>query len=107
MYAIRSYYVGQLPAGIEQGSQFELIPEQWAITAVVAQHHLYFVLLGQCLAHSQQCRLIAIFTQQEAAVFSQHLLGWIAGQLLEGSVDIDERQVGGSGIGDADSYNFV
>ena len=80
--------------------QHHLIPERFAVLAIVAHHRVAAAPLSQGSAQLLQLQLGAILAEQEATVTPQHLLGAVAGYLAECGIAVDQRHVLLARIGD-------
>ncbi|MCY1489076.1 hypothetical protein D9M68_227890 [compost metagenome] len=92
--------VGDLAVLVGHRGDVEVVPEGRAVLAEVAQHHVDFALLRQRVADFGDARLFPVRTLEEAAVAAHGLGGAVAGDALEGRVDVDHRQVVGGGVAD-------
>ena len=68
--------------------QVQVVVEQRAVLAVVAQHHVAGLARGDGAAHLADARLFAVVALQEVAVPARRLLDAVAGDPLEGRVDV-------------------
>lgn len=80
--------------GVTHGRHGDLVPEQAAVLAVVAQHQLALLATLQRILQARQLGLIAVVMEQEAPVIAQDLVPRIAAHPLEGRVAVDQRLVG-------------
>ncbi|MCY1285441.1 hypothetical protein D9M70_343770 [compost metagenome] len=85
---------------VAHGRHGDLVPEQAAVLAVVAQHQVALLAALQGVLQARQLRLVAVVVQQEAPVVAEDLLARIAAHLLEGRVAVDQRLVGLARVGD-------
>ncbi len=81
----------------------QLVPEQRAVFAVVAQCGLAFALLAQRRPYVVQIRLGQIVAHQKPPFQANHLFGAVAGDALERRIDIDDGVVVFIAAGDHDS----
>src|SRR5690606_430176 len=80
-------------AFVEYRRDVEIIPEQAAVLAEVAQHGAYVALLGQSLADLLDLQTVSFISLEEAAVAAHGLCAGVAGDAFEGRVDVDDRVV--------------
>ena len=92
-----------LALAILDGRERELIPEEAAVFAIVAQDDDDLATTAKGLADEGKAGLIAIRALQKSAVVTLDFFKVVAGHDLEGWVDIDERQVRVRGAGDRDA----
>jgi len=83
-----------------QGADGDFVVEQRAVPAVVAQRDRDALTLLQRLAEVTQVRLSVIVALQEATIAPEDVRGRLAGELLEGRVNVDDRVINLQGIGD-------
>src|ERR671916_2291626 len=72
----------------------QLVPEQGAVLAVVAQEDLAVAPLPEGGAHLQQGRLVSVGPLQETAIAADNLPGGVTGHEFEAAVDVDEGRAG-------------
>ncbi|MNF72022.1 hypothetical protein D3C84_539850 [compost metagenome] len=85
---------------VAHGRHGDLVPEQAAVLAVVAQHQVALLAALQGVLQARQLGLVAVVVQQEAPVVAKGLFAHVAAHLLEGRVAVDQRLVGLARVGD-------
>ncbi len=94
-----------LAAFVSHWRDQQLVPEQAAVLAVIAQQHTPFALLADGLAQFLNPGLVSILVLQEIAVAPQRLLRGIAGNALERRVGVDQRIARHFSVGDEDGVD--
>ncbi len=88
---VMSREVRDASLGVAYRHHDHFIPEQGAVLAVIAQQHPAGVAAAQCLAEAMAAVLVAIVGLQQAEIASDEFRSRIAGQRLEGGVNINHR----------------
>ena len=95
--------MGQGAGSVVDRAEGQLVVEQCAVLAVVAQGHGRAPLLSQRRSDLQPCRLVAVLTLQKAAVAPQELGGRVAAEALESWVSVNDRVIVLLGVGHDDA----
>ncbi|MCY1430993.1 hypothetical protein D9M71_469540 [compost metagenome] len=85
------------------GCDGQLVPEQAAVFAVVAQHLAAGAAFADRFADGCDARLVVILALKKTAVLIEDIVGAIAGQALEGRVDVDKDALIAFLLGDDDA----
>lgn len=96
--------VGDDAGVIADGSDGEAVPERGAVLAVVQQLDGDFALFADGAPEEVDGGGIGFGTLEESAVAAEDFGDGIAGEPLEAGIDVDERLVGQSGVGDGDAF---
>ena len=90
---------------IEQWRDVELVVEERAVLAVIAQRHLDRLAFHDRFAQSAQALLVAVVPLQEPAIAADNLFLRVAGDLFEASVGVNDGRVLEIGIGERDAID--
>ncbi|MNJ63925.1 hypothetical protein D3C77_598540 [compost metagenome] len=85
------------------GRDRQLIPEQAAILAIVAQHLATRAPFANCLADGCDTWLVVVLALEEAAILIEDVVRGVAGEALEGRVGVDQDAVVAFLLGDDDA----
>ena len=96
--------VGDEAGFITDGGDGEAVPERGAVLAVVQQLDGDFALFADGAPEEVDGGGIGFGTLEESAVAAEDFGDGIAGEPLEAGIDVDERLVGQSGVGDGDAF---
>ena len=86
--------VGDRTARVADRRNVELVPEQRAVLAHVAQQRAALLAGGQCPPDQRALGLVVLAALQESTVAADDLVRAVAGHTLERAVDEDDRLVG-------------
>ena len=95
--------VGELLTLVIHRRNAQLVPEQRAVLAVIAQHGLAGFTRGHGRAQGVQPGLLAVALIEHAAIAPQHFFAPVAGGALKSVVDVDNRLIGLAHIADDDA----
>ena len=92
------------PLAIAHRLDDDLVPEQGAIRAVVANQDPCLLAALDRFAHALARLLVPVVALQDAQVGSEEGGDWIAAHLREGGVGVDDRVIGRGRIADHDAF---
>jgi hypothetical protein len=94
---------GRFTAFVAYRGDEQLVPEQRAILTVIADDGVCFALFAQGGANLAEAFLAEIVAHQEAAILANHFGGGVAGDALEGRIDVGDRVIEMRRRGDHDA----
>lgn len=96
--------VGDEAGFITDGGDGEAVPERGAVLAVIEQLDGNFALFADGAPEEVDGGGIGFGTLEESTIAAEDFGDGIAGEPFEAGIDVDERLVGQSGVGDGDAF---
>ena len=89
---------------VPDGRDRQAVPERRPVLAVIQNLDQAFATLREGRPDLRYGRRVGLRALQESAVAAQHVPDRIAGHVLEALVDVDQRPIGLSRVGDGDAF---